>query len=239
MSIASEITRLQGVKSDILTAIADKGVTVPADSMLDDCPDLIASISSGGGDLPEGYKRAAFVEYFSASTGVITTNLIKVNTDDIISFVLTTPIISNPNNDIYILTASNDYFLSRFLNHYGDFGLITQNNGGNVIFDLSKNDENFLNVDIYIDKVILNGVSKNFTRQAYIEINSVFSCTGNVDNVGTKLYEIYVKDGERNFKHKIVFCYDENNTPCSYDIVEKIKTPITQTAIFRLGPIIE
>ena len=49
MSIANEITRLQGVKSDILTAIADKGVTVPTGSMLDDCPDLIASISGGGG----------------------------------------------------------------------------------------------------------------------------------------------------------------------------------------------
>lgn len=44
MSIASEITRLQGVKSDILQAIADKGVTVPAGSALDDCPALIASI---------------------------------------------------------------------------------------------------------------------------------------------------------------------------------------------------
>lgn len=44
MSIASEITRLQGVKSDILTVIADKGVTVPAGSALDDCPGLIASI---------------------------------------------------------------------------------------------------------------------------------------------------------------------------------------------------
>lgn len=48
MSIASEITRLQGVKSDILQAIADKGVTVPVGSMLDDCPALIASISGGG-----------------------------------------------------------------------------------------------------------------------------------------------------------------------------------------------
>lgn len=44
MSIASEITRLQGVKSDILTAIGNKGVTVPAGSALDDCPGLIASI---------------------------------------------------------------------------------------------------------------------------------------------------------------------------------------------------
>lgn len=48
MSIASEITRLQGVKADILQAIADKGVTVPAGSTLADCPDLIAAISGGG-----------------------------------------------------------------------------------------------------------------------------------------------------------------------------------------------
>lgn len=47
MSIASEITRLQGVKSDILQAIADKGVTVPAGSALDDCPGLIGDISIG------------------------------------------------------------------------------------------------------------------------------------------------------------------------------------------------
>lgn len=53
MSIASEITRLQGVKADILTAIGNKGVTVPADSMLDDCPDLIASI---GEDVIGGKK---------------------------------------------------------------------------------------------------------------------------------------------------------------------------------------
>lgn len=45
MSIASEISRLQGVKSDILTAISNKGVTVPTGSALDDCPGLIASIS--------------------------------------------------------------------------------------------------------------------------------------------------------------------------------------------------
>lgn len=51
MSIASEITRLQGVKSDILQAISDKGVVVPAGSALDDCPSLIAAISGGGFDM--------------------------------------------------------------------------------------------------------------------------------------------------------------------------------------------
>lgn len=49
MSIASEITRLQGVKSDILQAISDKGVTVPVGSVLDDCPELISLIRGGGG----------------------------------------------------------------------------------------------------------------------------------------------------------------------------------------------
>ena len=50
MSIASEITRLQGVKSDILQAISGKGVTVPSGSALDDCPGLITDIPTGGGD---------------------------------------------------------------------------------------------------------------------------------------------------------------------------------------------
>lgn len=53
MSIASEITRLQDVKSNILRAIADKGVEVPSGSVLADCPDLIASISGGGGSSSE------------------------------------------------------------------------------------------------------------------------------------------------------------------------------------------
>lgn len=80
MSIASEITRLQGVKSDILQAIADKGVTIPTGSALADCPTLIASIT-GGGDVSisaqmidsevgikvvdeNGYVGATLTDYF-------------------------------------------------------------------------------------------------------------------------------------------------------------------------------
>lgn len=48
MSIASEITRLQCVKADILQAIAAKGVSVPGVAKLADCPELISSISGGG-----------------------------------------------------------------------------------------------------------------------------------------------------------------------------------------------
>ena len=49
MSIASEIQRLQGVKSNILDAIAAKGVSVPSGAKLADCPELISLISGGGG----------------------------------------------------------------------------------------------------------------------------------------------------------------------------------------------
>lgn len=57
MSITSQITRLQGVKADILRAIAGRGVEVPSDSMLADCPNLIASISGGGGDVGAPYLK--------------------------------------------------------------------------------------------------------------------------------------------------------------------------------------
>lgn len=47
MSIQSEITRLESAKSAIAAAIAGKGVTVPAGTMLDGMAALIQSISAG------------------------------------------------------------------------------------------------------------------------------------------------------------------------------------------------
>ena len=49
MSVATEITRLNGAKADIIQAITDKGVTVPSSAKLDDMALLIASITGGGG----------------------------------------------------------------------------------------------------------------------------------------------------------------------------------------------
>ena len=48
MSMASEILRLRGVRSNIFAAIAAKGVSVPSGAKLADCPELISAISSGG-----------------------------------------------------------------------------------------------------------------------------------------------------------------------------------------------
>ena len=47
MSVASEITRLYNVRSDIFDAIEAQGVDVPVTAVLDDCPDLIGQISGG------------------------------------------------------------------------------------------------------------------------------------------------------------------------------------------------
>lgn len=50
MSVATEITRIQGAKADLKTAIEAKGVTVPSATLIDGYAALVAEIPSGGGD---------------------------------------------------------------------------------------------------------------------------------------------------------------------------------------------
>lgn len=51
MSISSEITRISGNVADALTAIGNKGVTVPQGANSDDLATLIAAITGGSGGL--------------------------------------------------------------------------------------------------------------------------------------------------------------------------------------------
>ena len=75
MSVADEITRLQSAKSAIASAIADKGVTVPAATKLDGYPALIGQISTG--ITPSGTKAITangtydVASFASASVSVI------------------------------------------------------------------------------------------------------------------------------------------------------------------------
>lgn len=62
MSIASEISRLQGVSADIATAIIDKGVQVPSGAAFADYPDLIRAISGGVGPISFEMKPILPVE---------------------------------------------------------------------------------------------------------------------------------------------------------------------------------
>ena len=51
MSIASEITRIQGAKSDIADAIEAKGVTVPSATKIDGYAALVAAIPQGASEI--------------------------------------------------------------------------------------------------------------------------------------------------------------------------------------------
>lgn len=61
MSIASEITRLQGAKAAIKSAIEAKGVTVPSSVKLDVYDDYVTQIDGGGGGIQE--KDVNFRDY--------------------------------------------------------------------------------------------------------------------------------------------------------------------------------
>ena len=66
MSVQTQIDRISGNVSAALTAIADKGVTVPDGSTSDALAGLIASIEAGGG-VDVGGRRCVFGIYTPAS----------------------------------------------------------------------------------------------------------------------------------------------------------------------------
>ena len=76
MSVHSEIDRIAGAKSDIATAITNKGVTVPSGTKLDGMAALINSIESGGSGgngiriEVDNYSRASiFIESSKGQSG--------------------------------------------------------------------------------------------------------------------------------------------------------------------------
>lgn len=86
MSIASEIQRISGCREDIKTAIAAKGVTVPETATLSSCPDLIASITGGGGGGSYMYDAsviAPFTGYKTASFTATQTPVSAGNWNDV------------------------------------------------------------------------------------------------------------------------------------------------------------
>lgn len=49
MSVATELTRIQGAKADLKTSIESKGVTVPSSALIDEYADYVDAIHTGGG----------------------------------------------------------------------------------------------------------------------------------------------------------------------------------------------
>ena len=71
MSIQSEITRISGNVADALTAIGNKGVTVPQGANSDDLADLIGSIQTGGGT-PSATQHTILFEFEDTTSASIT-----------------------------------------------------------------------------------------------------------------------------------------------------------------------
>lgn len=83
MSIASELTALQGYIGDAYGAVGDKGGTVPADKNMSNLSSAIGSIPSGGGDVVNGIisRFKATSDAVDANTFVEFVNTITVGTD--------------------------------------------------------------------------------------------------------------------------------------------------------------
>lgn len=68
MSVQSEINRINTAKSDIATAITNKGVAVPSGTKLDGMAALIDGIESGGGDPELLWTNAMPTSSFASQT---------------------------------------------------------------------------------------------------------------------------------------------------------------------------
>lgn len=92
-TVAEEITRISGCREDIKTAIAAKGVTVPATAKLADCPALIASITGGGGGV-NSFINTGFTasgEYIYTMTFTATQNATPEYDTAVTSYTIQSP----------------------------------------------------------------------------------------------------------------------------------------------------
>ena len=81
MSIQSEITRISNKRDASFTAVANKGVTVPAGSTIDDLPDLIAQIT-GGFTITDVSNTTGTTAQITGSNGISTNHTIHLEFSD-------------------------------------------------------------------------------------------------------------------------------------------------------------
>lgn len=232
MSIASEITRLQGVKSDILTAIADKGVTVPADSALDDCPGLIASIPTGGGSIPDEYQRVLYLEIngtgdpsisnvctLKFSDKLCMTYQIAVEQTDGAKYYCLAMRSYNGDKEIRVANIKN----AEGLTYRFNTKIVIPNNEIQINFDTFQE---FLQITTYADDsktyAIINGQTASINAVDTHDASLILFHYNNFGNyTGTKFFGCQVYDGNSDtLIHNIVPVYRKSDSkPGIYDTV--------------------
>lgn len=102
MSIQTQIERISGNVASALSAIRDKGVTVPEGSNSDALAELIEAIQTGGGASGANIATGSFLPALSRNSYEITHNLGRVPTFAFCYRTFNTNITSSSNTFIYV-----------------------------------------------------------------------------------------------------------------------------------------
>ena len=213
MSVASEITRLQGVKSEIMDALSAKGVTVPQGAALADVPGLIGDIP-GGGELPEGWTEIEAIKQTGDISGArfgFTSDSSWVNTNYYIEVVVNISLVAvDANIDANIIFNGNDWdgFYTggrwsasntliwggkngREMNHtYSTLSITDEQKNGFVKFSL-KNGSGVLSC--------ANGDIKNYSVEYQARTFKNFQLGSRFINFIWKRFRVYKNDDEKIF----------------------------------------
>ena len=217
MSISSEIERIQSAKSDIITAIENKGVTVPTGAKIDELSTLIDSIPSGGGggqnpDLPANYTEIDSVKFTGSGNSVwLRVNNLNFNYNQT-HLEFEAKKIQNEHQFYALISYGGAY-----LRYSGADGKVYFSSGSATTY---LNNDNFTKIDFLNDNNTwkINGVSCGFT-------GSGTATEFIIGQYGTENYfkkiKLYNKENNAITIHADLRpCKDENNNVGFYDLVQ-------------------
>ena len=206
-TIAQEITRIQGAKSDLKTSIENKGVQVPSNALIDDYADYVDQITGGGGiteinDLKYMFCGGARLDIYSDIM-----NIANRNITDFTSFLQEAAIdLDNVDLSVFPETLNLTNFLCNAPNSYGILNIKNKKIIGNDIL-LGKNtsgDHNdYSNIIIDLENSEITPKGKYFIsggtgtnskdRSHYVHLKNL---QGNIINFkwGTLLKEVIIDD---------------------------------------------
>ena len=167
--IKSSVRRIQRAKTDIVRAIETKGVSVPDGAKIDDMPELISHIESGGIDTSDATATADNIEYgktaYTANgkeAGTLNKTSRLASTKTSVTAEQKTPMVGSP---YYIISVSADE-------------LTAPSSAGRYIIDAAKlNVSMDVNASVFGDAAASNVLKgKTFTSSAGLEVTGTHVC---------------------------------------------------------------